>query len=236
MGKYYAVKIGKRTGIFMTWPECESVVKGFPGAVYKSFQSQREAEDYLNGTVTVPINRGVQLTESATRKLTKFSNPKSIYTDAGHNKTTGDCAFASVVDYQGVDAIGPFSELFPDMELRDVTLPVGERRIVVAKFTGVATQQINGGELLGLVCGLRIALTVGIDLINEIFCDSKIILYWSLRLGDEQRRTFDPRKVAYIDELIQLRSQFESNGGRVVKIDAEENPADLGFHRSKRKK
>lgn len=232
MTKYYAVKVGKQTGIFMSWIECESMIKGVKGAKYKSFESKREADAYIAG-VEAPVEKILDYTLDATRKT--LGTEKSIYTDAGHNRTTGDCAFASVVDYQGSDAIGYFSELFQDMELRDVTLPVGNRRIVVAKFTGVATQQINGGELLGLVCGLRIALTVGIEAINEIFCDSKTVLCWSLKLGDEQRRAFDPRKVAYIDELIELRKQFERSGGRVVKVDGGSNLSDLGYHVNKRK-
>ena len=38
MGKYYAVKNGRQTGIFESWAECEEQVKGFSGAVYKSFK------------------------------------------------------------------------------------------------------------------------------------------------------------------------------------------------------
>lgn len=47
--KYYAVKVGKRTGIFYSWPECEEAVKGYPGAQYKGFVSEDEAEAYLKG-------------------------------------------------------------------------------------------------------------------------------------------------------------------------------------------
>ena len=39
MAKYYAVKKGRKIGIFSTWEECESMVKGFKGALYKSFSS-----------------------------------------------------------------------------------------------------------------------------------------------------------------------------------------------------
>lgn len=45
--KYYAVKIGKQTGIFTTWAEAEKHVKGFKGAKYKSFTSKAEAEQYM---------------------------------------------------------------------------------------------------------------------------------------------------------------------------------------------
>lgn len=48
--KYYAVKKGTQTGIFETWEECRRMVHGVAGAVYKSFASRQEAEQYLNGT------------------------------------------------------------------------------------------------------------------------------------------------------------------------------------------
>jgi ribonuclease HI len=45
--KYYAVKVGKTTGIFDTWSDCSESIKGFPNAEYKSFPNREEAEAYL---------------------------------------------------------------------------------------------------------------------------------------------------------------------------------------------
>lgn len=46
--KYYAVKVGYKTGIFDNWEECKASVDGFTGAVFKSFKSLNSAEEYLN--------------------------------------------------------------------------------------------------------------------------------------------------------------------------------------------
>lgn len=46
--KYYAVKKGKKPGIYQTWDECKKQTNGFSGAKYKSFNSLSDAEDYLN--------------------------------------------------------------------------------------------------------------------------------------------------------------------------------------------
>lgn len=46
-GKIYAVKKGKKRGIFLAWEECRSSVEGYPGAEYKGFTSREEAEAYL---------------------------------------------------------------------------------------------------------------------------------------------------------------------------------------------
>ena len=45
--KVYAVRRGKKTGVFKTWEECRDSVEGYPKAEYKSFHSVREAEAYL---------------------------------------------------------------------------------------------------------------------------------------------------------------------------------------------
>ena len=47
--KYYAVRVGKTPGIYMTWEDCKSMVEGYPGAKYKSFSSVTEAEAFLEG-------------------------------------------------------------------------------------------------------------------------------------------------------------------------------------------
>lgn len=59
--KYYAVKNGRKAGIYNSLSECEAQVKGFSGAKFKSFFGMREAEEYLNSeeidniiTITTP--------------------------------------------------------------------------------------------------------------------------------------------------------------------------------------
>ncbi len=49
MGKYYAVKAGRKTGVFSSWSECEEQVKGYKGAIYKSFSTEQEANDFISG-------------------------------------------------------------------------------------------------------------------------------------------------------------------------------------------
>jgi len=48
--KYYAVKKGRKTGIFETWEECKDQVYGFPNSEFKSFKSKEDAINYLTGS------------------------------------------------------------------------------------------------------------------------------------------------------------------------------------------
>ncbi|MCC0636556.1 MULTISPECIES: viroplasmin family protein [unclassified Clostridioides] len=47
--KFYAVKKGKKIGIYETWDECKKQVNGFSGAEYKSFTTSQEAKEYVYG-------------------------------------------------------------------------------------------------------------------------------------------------------------------------------------------
>ncbi|MGG3943011.1 viroplasmin family protein [Peribacillus psychrosaccharolyticus] len=52
---YYAVKIGRVTGIYETWGECQKQINGYTGAVYKGFATKEEAEQYIGDTSSLPV-------------------------------------------------------------------------------------------------------------------------------------------------------------------------------------
>ena len=47
--KYYAVRNGRSSGVYNSWADCESQVKGHSGSEFKSFKSQADANAYMNG-------------------------------------------------------------------------------------------------------------------------------------------------------------------------------------------
>ena len=47
--KVYGVKRGRETGLFTSWAACRTQIDGFPGAVYKGFQTVEEAQAWLLG-------------------------------------------------------------------------------------------------------------------------------------------------------------------------------------------
>ena len=78
--KFYAVRKGKKTGIFMTWDECKSQVQGYSAAEYKSFKTREEALEYLNNeAVKTNIEKNVA------------KEPLNIYAfvDGSFNQSTG---------------------------------------------------------------------------------------------------------------------------------------------------
>ena len=45
--KFYGVKVGRTPGVYDTWDEAEAQVKGFEGALHKSFATRAPAEKYV---------------------------------------------------------------------------------------------------------------------------------------------------------------------------------------------
>jgi ribonuclease HI len=50
--KFYAVKVGHKTGIFSSWQECSFAIKGFSGPCFNFFFSLEEALAFLNEPIS----------------------------------------------------------------------------------------------------------------------------------------------------------------------------------------
>lgn len=47
--KFYAIRKGKKPGIYTTWADAQKQIHGFSGADFKSFTTRQEAESFLEG-------------------------------------------------------------------------------------------------------------------------------------------------------------------------------------------
>ena len=52
---FYAVRVGKTPGVYLTWPECQAQVNGFPNAKYKKFATEQQAIDFVNGIESTTV-------------------------------------------------------------------------------------------------------------------------------------------------------------------------------------
>ena len=60
MENYYAVKVGRKPGIYLNWDDCKKQVHGFPGAIYKKWKTREEAEKYLLTGSSFPIEKEIE--------------------------------------------------------------------------------------------------------------------------------------------------------------------------------
>ncbi|WEW61795.1 ribonuclease H family protein [Emydomyces testavorans] len=77
--KFYAVKDGFKPGIYHSWNECLSQVKGFKGAVFQSFPTLAEANAFLTGK-PVPASEGSATTNTKFYGVQRGRQP-GVYTD-----------------------------------------------------------------------------------------------------------------------------------------------------------
>ena len=104
--KYYAVKNGRKIGIFTDWESCRMQVDGFSGAEYKSFLKESDAKAYLNG-------------ESMPLKAETVA-----YVDGSFNVKTGEYSFGAVIFLDGKTV--EHSEKFSDSEMAEMRNVAGE--------------------------------------------------------------------------------------------------------------
>lgn len=57
--KFYAVRNGRKNGIFTSWKETEKSVKGYPNAQYRSFINESDAQGYLRIATNLSSNKKI---------------------------------------------------------------------------------------------------------------------------------------------------------------------------------
>ena len=127
--KFYAVKQGRKTGMFLTWDDCKKQVMGYPGAIYKSFGTREEAEAYLGvtGAQTGQKDREAGITRSVSSGNNKSENTENaveIYVDGSYHAATKEFSYGMVVLVDGKEE--KFSQKMTDPELAQMRNVAGE--------------------------------------------------------------------------------------------------------------
>ena len=149
---FYAVRVGKTPGIYKTWPECQSNVSGFPGAVYKGFETLPEAEAFMANGVSA----------TSTEDNVGVENLPEVYafTDGSFNVTTGVYGFGGFLHY---------SDTEDDIEIRGNGNDPEE-----------AVSRNVAGEVHGAVAAMKKAVELGLPELT-LFYDYEGIEKWPLR-------------------------------------------------------
>ena len=143
--KFYAVRNGRVPGVYMTWADCEKQVKGFGGAIYKSFPTEAEAlafvedsglslSDFMSANKSEPkssqdvkpksiSSRPVSFSSRTQSKVTAsvvnpdFTKPNHVvaYIDGSYNKGTNTVGAGGVIFLNGNRETFPFPLLMNDI-------------------------------------------------------------------------------------------------------------------------
>jgi len=112
--KYYAVKVGRATGIYTTWDQCKVQIDKFKGAIYKSFPTKQQAVDYI---------AGISQPQIMAAGLAKDDNAIDIFVDGSFNGKNYSWAF---VAYKGNELIHTASGVGEDAEAVTMRNVAGE--------------------------------------------------------------------------------------------------------------
>ncbi|MBQ1194224.1 MAG: ribonuclease H family protein [Lachnospiraceae bacterium] len=162
-GKFYAVKVGRNTGIFNTWEECKLQVDGYPGATYKSFKTVNEAAEFLGwkGNTKSAVNSSSGFSDNSCSNCSNAFEPATAneaaiaYVDGSYNIATGDYGYGVVFFFNG----------------KEIHLKKGFSNDVLASMRNVA------GEIKGSEAAISYALENNIKSI-KIYHDYEGISKW----------------------------------------------------------
>lgn len=147
--KYYVVWKGVEPGIYDSWTDCQLRIKGYDGALYKSFPSKKEAEDAFSGSPFDYIGKGLNIKKSPDKNNPPPYIPESLAVDAACSGNPGK------------------------MEYRGVYIETGQQVFHVGPM---AQGTNNIGEFLALVHGLALFSKNGCTM--PIYSDSRNAIRW----------------------------------------------------------
>lgn len=162
MSKFYAVKKGRKRGIYKTWDECRVHVEGFKGAIYKAFSSYDEAYSFISSEYIVNENDD----EKDLIKSTKTSiDVAEAYVDGSYSDQYKMYSYGVVVLHNNevIKFSGRGNES-DNLPMRNVA-----------------------GELLGAIEAIKWALKNGIEKII-IYYDYEGIEKWALGLWKANKK------------------------------------------------
>ncbi|MEL6969646.1 MAG: ribonuclease H family protein [Bacteroidota bacterium] len=208
--KYYVIWKGHMPGIYDEWTKAQEQIKGYQGALYKSFPSQKEAETALAKGPASYLRGGSSSGGSGKGRKKKGGTPRSqiiwrsLSVDAACSGNPGP------MEYQGVDTRS-------------------KDRIFHQAFD-LGTNNI--GEFLAIIHGLALLKKQGLhDL--PIYTDSATAMAWVRNKKVKTKLVRDAR-TAGLYELIERGEQWLKNNtfrNPIVKWDTDswgEIPADFG--------
>lgn len=151
--KIYAVKVGRQTGIFYDWDSCKNSVAGYPNALYKGFENEKEANEYLGSS-----NQSINENEEKQKVPTMETNGTFCFVDGSFNPKTKVYGYGGFVSHNG--EIHYISGCGNDEEM--------------ASMRNVA------GEVLGSMAAIKKAIELGIKDLT-IYYDYMGIEQWATK-------------------------------------------------------
>jgi ribonuclease HI len=207
-GKYYVVWVGKKTGVFSSWPECQAQVSGIQDAKFKSFESKPLADAAFKDGWKKHWGQGkaAASTKPGSKSVPSVKQPvlfgdeasidyDSISVDVGTRGNPGR------VEYKGVDT-----------QTGDILFYVGP----------IANGTNNLGEFIAIVHALRYLKEKGST--RTIYTDSKTALSWlrNKKVASTLKRDASTAKIWELTDQAVKWLQMNTYSNKILKWNTEE--------------
>ena len=112
--KYYVVWDGRETGVYNSWESCKKQVLGYPGAVYKSFDSEELANEAFYDDSKEHVGKNKKKPQLTEQQKKKYGEPilESISVDGASSSRGGMSEYRGVFTHNAKEIFrqGPFPE------------------------------------------------------------------------------------------------------------------------------
>lgn len=204
--KFYVVWVGRQSGVFTNWQDCEEQIKGFEKAQYKSFDTLAEAEKAIKRNYWEYVSKKNPTSQALLPSPASVGQPikDSLVVDAAWNTATGD------MEYQGI------------------YYHTGQRIFLQGPYADATN---NIGEFLAIVHALAYLKTYKSNI--PIYSDSKTAIGWVKKKHANTKLELTPRNKP-VFELLQRAEQWLATNqysNPILKWETKywgENPADFG--------
>jgi ribonuclease HI len=94
---FYAVANGRTNGVFLNWNECKESVNGYKNAIYKKFNTQEEADDFINSKQKGDNRLSLfDISKSEKKDDVKFNTDYYVYTDGACSNNGRENAISGI--------------------------------------------------------------------------------------------------------------------------------------------
>lgn len=219
MGKnrYYVVWNGVSPGVYKSWTDCKLQINGYEGALYKSFQTLKEAEKAYSSSPYLYVGKNKKTTPPSRQSLQ----------DVPSDRTDTVLPLPAEVPAEAMAVDAACSGNPGAMEYRGIYLRTGE---VVFHF-GPIYGTNNIGEFLAIVHALALMQQKGISM--PVYSDSRNAIGWVRQKHCKTKLEHTPRSEE-VHGLIERAEKWLKNHPTnipIYKWETErwgEIPADFG--------
>ncbi len=202
--KFYVVWEGHKTGVFDNWKTCETAIKGYAGAKYKSFENEALAHRAINENYWKYVNKKPASASTSNQNAGGGPIMKSISVDAAYSSASKN------MEYQGVYTADK------SVWFKRGPLPKGTN---------------NVGEFLAIVHALALCKQQNIDL--PIYTDSQTAMAWVNNKKAKTTLAEEPSNERLFEFIERAENWLKENTwkNKILKWDTRnwgEIPADFG--------